>query len=938
LVVVGDLIGQGSALEQAIVGETPNLAARLQELAQPGAVVISSSTRRLIGGEFDLEELGPRIVKGFAEPVLAWRVLGPSSVESRFEAHAAGLTPLVGREEEIGLFLRRWEQACDGEGQVVMLSGEPGVGKSRIAQTVYERIKTDAGPDYLRVRCQCSPYYANTAFHPFIDQIERAAGFDRQDELGIKLDKLEALLAQGTNRVREAAAFISAMLSLPGGERYGPLDLTPQKQKEEILKALIEQLVGLSRRQPVLFVFEDIHWIDPTSLEVLNAMVDRIATERVLLVVTFRPEFVPPWLGRPHVTLVSLNRLARRQSAALVEGVIGGKRLPPEVLDQIVAKTDGVPLFVEELTKTVLEAGFLKEQDDRYELEGPLPPLAIPATLHDSLMARLDRLAPVKEVAQLGAAVGRDFSYELLAAVSPVERIDLEAALAQLVASELVFARGVPPDAVYTFKHALVQDAAYESLLKSRRQQLHSRIGKVLEERWPETKESRPELLAHHFARAGLSDAAVAYGLRAGQLAARRSAFAEAVAHLERALPLAETLPVGDERQRLEFELKMELADVLMAMKGYAAPEVGQAFERAYEVCDPVATTEQRLAILWGRFAYHLVRAQYDRCLQMGREALHLGVRTGETSPFAMAHTQVGHSFVQLGKLTLAKRHFDTALARSDPNMQGSPGSALPEPHTALLIYLSFDLMLLGYLDQARARSTEAVNRALNASRPHQMVLASGYSLRLHYCLRDYATIQAQAEMLERLSVEHGFALYRASAAVWKSWLRAKEGHTTEAVELLEKGISAYRATGAVWTVPFMLLQLADVHQFAGDTRRSLEAINEAIEGIERTRWWWLQPEAHRRRAEALLALGDMKEAEQCLQQSLSTAREQGAKLWELRAAKSLARLWQAEGKQQPARSLLGPVYNWFAEGHDTRDLIEARELLMQLRRVRQSE
>jgi class 3 adenylate cyclase len=597
LVVVGDLIGEGSALEQAVVGETPNLAARLQSLAQPNAIVISSATRRLIGENFDFEEISPQILKGFAKPIAAWRVLRPSSLESRFEAHATYLTPMVGREEEIGILLRRWEQACDSDGQVALLSGEAGVGKSRIARTLCDRLEAAGSQKYVRLRFQCSPHYANTAFHPFIEHIERAASFEREDLLATKLDKLEALLAQGTEKVAEVAPLVSAMLSLSGEERYPPITLSPQKQKDETIRVLVDQAVGLSVRQPVLILFEDVHWIDPTSLDVLKALVDRLATLSVLLIVTFRPEFVPPWRSRSHVTLVSLNRLARRQSAVLIENVTGGIRLPTEVLDQILAKTDGVPLFVEELTKAILESGFFKEEKGRYELDRPLPPLAIPSTLQDSLMARLDRLGPVKQLAQVGAAIGREFSFELLDAVSPIPEDDLQKAFAQLVASELVFVRGVPPEAIYTFKHALVQDAAYESLLKASRQQLHSRIGRVLEERWPETKVSRPELLAHHFEKAGLMEEAVDYGLSAGQMAARRSAFLEALAHLERALELSSSLSLTRKSQRIDFELKMEIADVLMATRGYAAPAVGQAFTQAYEAGRQSATTEERLAM-----------------------------------------------------------------------------------------------------------------------------------------------------------------------------------------------------------------------------------------------------------------------------------------------------------------------------------------------------
>ena len=473
LVVVGGLAGEGSAREQAVAGEAPNLAARLQAVAQPGAVVIAASTQRLIGAGFEVEDLGPQTLKGFDGIVRAWRVLGERAVGSRFEAHAAGLTPLVGREHEVALVLDRWQQVRDGEGQVVLLSGEPGIGKSRIARVLDEHL---AGEPHARLCHQCSPYYVDTALHPTIEQLERAAGFRRDDAPDAKLDKLEALLARGMDGAGEAVPLIAALLSIATEGRYPPLTATPQRQKERTIDALVEQVAGLARRQPVLCLFEDLHWADPTTLELLDRLVGRISGERVLLLLTFRPEFSPPWRSRPHATLVSLNRLPRRQSVALVEALAGGEALPEAVLQRIVARADGVPLFVEELTKAVLEAVSVTPEPDsgRHWPAGPSTPPTIPATLHDSLMARLDRLARAKEVAQIGATIGREFGYELLAAVSLLGEGELRQALDQLVASELVFVSGAPPAAVYTFKHALVQDAAYASLLKSRRQQLHA--------------------------------------------------------------------------------------------------------------------------------------------------------------------------------------------------------------------------------------------------------------------------------------------------------------------------------------------------------------------------------------------------------------------------------------------------------------------------------
>jgi hypothetical protein len=633
-VVVGDLVGEGASQEQAVVGETPNLAARLQALAEPGTVVVPASTRRLLGNLFRLQALGRYEVKGLAEAVEAWAVEGVSASEGRFEAVRCGrLTGFVGREHELGLLMERWHLAQDGEGQVVLLSGEPGIGKSRILSELRGRLEADGARS---LRFHCSPYHVNSAFHPIIDNFERALRFSR-DTAEQKLDKLEALIVGQYCRPPEDVRFLAAMLSIPCEERYGAVAMTPQKFKDETLRALADTTEAIARRQPALMLFEDIHWADPTTLEVMDLLIHRVRNLPLLVVITHRPEFSSRWSHYGHVTALTLRKLTRPQCSAMVSRLAGGKALPADLLEQILGKTDGVPLFVEELTKSVLESADLRDAGDRWKYAGHSGTVAIPLTLRDSLMARLDRFAPVREVAQIGAAIGREFSWELIAAVAPHSKPELHQALAQLTASGLAFQQGAPPDAVYTFKHALVQDAAYDSLLRRRRQELHGKIAKAIEERYPNIEETEPELLAHHYTEAKLLPKAIPLWQRAGSLALKRMALAEAITHLNKGLELVTALPPSAERDGHELDFRTLGHRVAGPQRLAGAGGLGQPSSRARvrslaspQRCpgaDPPRPVEPRVLPGTGGRVAVLGRGGNERCRDLRRP--------GSISPWA---------------------------------------------------------------------------------------------------------------------------------------------------------------------------------------------------------------------------------------------------------------------------------------------------------------
>ena len=927
LVVAGDHIGEGASEEKAVVGETPNLAARLQGFAEPDTVVIAPSTYRLAGGLFVCDDLGPQRLKGISAPVRAYRVREAGHAPSRFEATAERrLTPLVGREEEIALLLKRWEQAKDGDGQVVLLSGEPGVGKSRILRSFRERLEDELRN---RVLYYCSPYHQNSAFYPAIDQLERGLRFEKDDGAAEKLDKLEAALGDLGLPVPEIAPLLASLLSLPAGDRYPPPPLGGEEMKKKILEALVAVFEAMASRDPVLMVVEDVHWIDPSTLELLDLLIEHLRSARVVLVVTYRPEFDSPWGGHAHVTGLTLNRLSRKESAAMIARVAGGKALPEEVLGEIVAKTDGVPLFVEELTKTVLESDLLEEAEDRYVLSGPLPPLAIPASLKDSLMARLDRLAPVKEVAQLAATLGRTFSHELLGAVSPLEGEELDDALAQLLNAGLIYRHGLPPDVTYEFKHALVRDVAYQSLLKGRRLQFHKRIAHALEERFPGTE---PELLAHHFTEAGLAEQAVGYWQRAGERAAERSANLESIAHLTRGLELIKGLPETPEHARRELGLHLTLGPALMAVKGYAVPEVERAYRRAQELCRQVGEPAQLFAVTWGLWLNFQIRGQLEMAQGLADEVLALAEGQADPALRLQAHHAAWTTHYRLGEFSACRDHMEQGITLYDIDQHRSHAFLYGghDPGVCCLTHGAMALWSLGYPDQAVEKADDAMALAERLSHPFSLALAQIFLTVVHQFRRESDFAQKRTEAAIALCAEQGFAQMSAQGAIMRGWALAAGGQAEEGIGDMQRGLTALRATGAGARRSYFLALLAEAHGHTGQAEEGLSVLAESLDWVEKTdeRTW--EAEIHRVKGELLLVQSSQNqaEAEACFNRALEVARGQEAKSLELRAATSLARLWGENKKLAEAHELLAPVHDWFTEGFDTADLKDAKALL----------
>jgi predicted ATPase/class 3 adenylate cyclase len=929
IVVVGDIVGFGEARERGVIGETPNLASRLQGLAEPNTVVIGERTHHLLGHLFDFHDLGTLEVKGYSEPIRAYQALRPSILDSRFEAlHGERLTPLVGREKEIEVLRHFWQRAKGMEGQVILLVGEPGIGKSRITVAVLEEI---ASEQRTHLCYFCSPHHSGSALHPIIRQLERAAETSPADDTSTKLDKLETLLA-ATSTAAEDCSLIADLLALPSSGRFPTLDLSPQQRKSRTLQALMRQLEALAGREPVVMIFEDVHWIDPTSLELLDRIVERIRRLPVLLVVTFRPEFSPPWSGQPHVSVMTLGRLGQRDGVALVEHVLGQQDLPAEAIQGIIERTDGVPLYLEEFTKAVAE---MRAEGDHAQSTSSSASLGIPATLHASLMARLDRLGAAKNVAQIAAVIGREFSHDLLAAVAPYAAAELRAFIDQLTSSGLVFRRGTAADSSYLFKHALVQDAAYNTLLRHPRQQLHAKIARTLEERFPGRAAREPEVLAHHFAKAGQAARAIDYWLIAGKQAAQRSANLEAIDHFSRGLKALESLPLGSaEKDWKELALQTALGTALISVHGYAASQTGAAYARARILSQKFGDTAALHATLSGEFVYHFVRGDRAMMRRLTKEARRTAERTGDDAFQLAGHRMDGITAMYDGSFTEASHEFETILRLYDPDRHRPPPVLyIHDPKISALAYLVIIKWILGQSDTARTLAIEALRYAEELKQANLTAHVRTYAgAGLDELLGETSAVRRHADAIVALADQHSLHYWRLNGLFLRGWAIAQGASVEEGLALMRQNLSARSALGVSWYHVRYLCMLATTLQKSGAAESGLAVVAEAKDQAACHREHMWDAEVERIEAEMLeLCARSAVECEARFQSALVTARRQSAKSFELRATLGLAKLWTEQGRGDEARDLLGPLYESFTEGFNTRDLTQARQLLDKL-------
>lgn len=919
LVVIGEVGGQ-EASESLALGDTPNVAARVQGLAEPDTVLITSAVHGLVARYFHCRSTGAHRLKGVSEPVTAYQVLGEKA-DPGHQAAASELAPLVGRVSERQRLLELWERVRTGVGQGVMLVGEAGIGKSRLVEETHRKV---TGGRHPVLECNGSSYHQNTALYPVIELLRRTLGLSRDDSPESNRRRLEREF-ETLSLPSTALSPVASLLSLPLPDHHPPLDADPRKRKEDLLEALLGWILGRAGA-PLLLTIEDLHWIDPSTLELLDLLIEHLPRVPILLLLTARPGFDPRW---SEITRILLERLEAGQAESLVASVSAGHSLPSAVVREIVAKTDGVPLFVEELTKTVLEAGRTAAGESEYDLAGPVRKMAIPSTLHDSLMARLDRLSSIKGTAQLAAVVGREVSFELLQALSPLDDDALEGELARLVDAELLVRRGTPPRATYTFRHALIRDVAYESLLRSTRRKYHELITRVLEERFTDIVKTQPELLAHHSTAAGLIDRAMAYWRQASELAIQKSANIEAIRHLSRELELLSTREEDAARIEQELSLQLALGPALMNVKGWSAPEVEQAYRRARELSGRIGDTSRTFGVLRGLWGFFFVRGELETARDLGEDLVDLAEQIGDGSPLLEAHRALGAALFPRGELSQARQHLERALEIYDPEEHRSHVFRYgQDPGVTGRSFASLTLWLLGLPEQAEAESRKAVRLARQTAHLFSLAFAESMAAMLHFLRRDAKAAGRAAAAALQVSTDSAFAVSLAWGTIYQGWALAESGETERGIEQMITGLERYRNAGAELARSFYLAPLIDTYVKNGRADDALGLLDEALTRADAAEERFYEAELHRLQGEVLLSRGSGDEAEVRYRKALEVAGCCGARSLELRAAVSLARLLAERGRAEEGRTRLAEIYGRFSEGFSTPDLKEAAALL----------
>ena len=906
-----------------IYGDAPNTAARVQGLAEPGTVIVTAQVQRQIAGLFVAEERGSHQLKGVPEPVPLFRLVRASGGGRR--AGQRHLTPLIGRDEEIATLMRRWDRARQGDGQLVLIVGEPGLGKSRLIEELRTRLRDTP---HTWTEWSCSQLLQNTPLHPIAEWgRQRFGGADIPAER--QLADLESTLALIKIDTAENVPLLAPLLDIPLPRERLP-DLAPEELRRRQLAAMTNWVIAGARSQPVVLALEDVHWADPTTLDFIRGIVERGALAALLLLITARPEFRAPWAIRSHHATISLAPLDRSQVREMVAELSARHALPNKIVEGLTERTGGVPLFVEEVTRLLLERG---EQ-------GGIQ--AIPPTLQQSLTARLDRLGPAREVAQIGAVIGRGFSYPLIRAVADMEDAALQTALERLAEADILLVQGLLPEGDYRFKHALIQDAAYENLLKSRRQILHRRVGEALRDQFAASAAAEPELLAHHFTQAGLMEAAIEWWGKAGQRSLERSALVEGIEQLTRALDQVALLPKTPASRREQIKLQVALISPLIHVKGFAAPETKAAVEKAKLLIEEAEKLGEHVedplllfTVLYGLWISHYVAFNGDGVRKLAAQFLALAQKQAEAVPVMIGHRAMGHALLLTGHFVKSRAHYDEALRLYDPAKHGIAAARVggQDARVSVLVHRARALWLLGYPEAALADAAQGVSHAREIEHAATLMFALNHtSVTYVHCGGNYSADALLTE-LAQLVDKKGAAYWKALGLMTQGALRLLTGNASDAVHLLTTGLKAYQSTGATVFVPWYLTYLATAYRSLSQHGDAQRMISEAIEAVDSTNERWCEAEVLRVAGE-VASLGpeqNSADAQKHFERALAVARQQQAKSFELRASMSLARLWRDEGKVQQARELLAPVYGWFTEGFGTRDLKEAKALLEQL-------